>query len=63
MIAFIEVIEKNLGVKAKQRLLLMQPGDVRRTWANVDDLINDFNYSPNTPIQEGVAQYVAWFKD
>ncbi len=63
LIDFIEAIETELGVEAKRELLPMQPGDVQRTWANVDDLIKDYNYRPSTPIQEGVAQYVAWYKE
>ncbi|WP_086477897.1 NAD-dependent epimerase [Arenibacter amylolyticus] len=63
LIDFIEAIETKLGVEANRELLPMQPGDVKRTWANVDDLIKDYNYSPSTPIQEGVAQYVAWYKE
>ncbi len=63
LIDFIEAIETKLGVEAKRELLPMQPGDVQRTWANVDDLIKDYNYRPSTPIQEGVAQYVAWYKE
>jgi UDP-glucuronate 4-epimerase len=39
----------------------MQPGDVERTWADVDDLIKDFNYTPNTPIEEGIHSFVNWY--
>ena len=62
LLDFIEAIEKNLGIKAQRELLPMQPGDVERTWANVDDLIKDYDYSPNTPVKEGVAHFVEWFK-
>ena len=40
-----------------------QPGDVKRTWANVDDLIKDYNYSPKTTIQQGVMEFVGWFRE
>ena len=62
LLDFIEAIEKKLGIQAKRELLPMQPGDVEKTWANVDDLIQDYNYSPNTPIDEGVGHFTEWFK-
>ena len=40
----------------------MQAGDVTATWANVDDLIKDYDYRPNTSIQDGVQKFVDWFK-
>ena len=40
----------------------MQPGEVERTWANVDSLIKDYNYKPNTSIQKGVKEFVNWYK-
>ena len=43
-------------------MLPIQPGDVEKTWANVDDLINDYNYKPNTPIKIGVRKFVDWYK-
>jgi UDP-glucuronate 4-epimerase len=60
---FIESIEAKLGITAQKNMLPMQPGDVSRTWANVDDLIKDYNYSPNTPIKEGVSDFIDWYKD
>ncbi|WP_149277103.1 NAD-dependent epimerase [Pareuzebyella sediminis] len=60
---FIEAIEQNLDRKAKKEFLPMQPGDVERTWANVEDLIEDYDYSPNTSIKEGVKKFVEWYKD
>ena len=47
---------------AQKEMLPMQPGDVERTWANVDALIRDYNYSPNTPIKKGVDAFIAWFR-
>ena len=41
----------------------IQPGDVYKTWANVDDLIRDYNYSPNTSIREGVGKFIDWYKN
>ena len=60
--AFIKAIEKSLGIEAKKEMLPMQPGDVSKTWANVDDLINDYKYSPNTNIDDGVKKFVDWYK-
>ena len=62
LLDFIEEIELNLDKKAEKIMLPMQPGDVKRTWANVDDLIEDYNYSPKTTIQQGVKEFVEWFK-
>lgn len=63
LLDFIEAIEKTLGIKAKRQLLPMQPGDVEKTWANVDDLIKDYDYRPNTSIEKGVESFILWYKD
>lgn len=60
---FITAIEESLDTEAKKDMYPMQPGDVEKTWANVDDLIADYNYQPNTPIKEGVDKFVKWYKD
>lgn len=60
---YIGALEKGLGKEAKKEFLPMQPGDVPDTWANVDDLVNQFGYKPNTAVEQGVANFVAWFKD
>jgi len=60
---FIEAIEEEIGRKAEKELLPMQPGDVHRTWANVDGLIKDYDYNPSTPIKEGVRSFVNWYKE
>jgi UDP-glucuronate 4-epimerase len=59
---FIEAIETTLGMEAKKEMLPMQPGDVERTWANVDDLIRDYDYRPGTPIREGVRKFIDWYR-
>ncbi|MBU2904302.1 NAD-dependent epimerase [Arenibacter algicola] len=58
---FIESIEHNLGKTAVKNMLPMQPGDVTRTWANVDNLIQDYNYSPDTDISVGVKSFTDWY--
>ena len=59
---FITAIEKALGKEAKKEFLPMQPGDVPATWANVEDLINELGYQPNTPIEKGVGEFVRWWR-
>lgn len=63
LLDFIEEIEWNLNKKAEKIMLPMQPGDVERTWANVDDLISDYNYAPTTPITKGVKSFISWYLD
>jgi UDP-glucuronate 4-epimerase len=60
---YIEVLEDCLGRKAEKNLLPLQPGDVPDTFADVDDLVNDFGYRPNTSIEVGVRRFVDWYKD
>lgn len=60
---FIQSIEECLGIEAKKDMLPMQPGDVVRTWADVNDLITDYGYSPNTPVKEGIGLFVEWYKN
>ena len=60
---FIDVIEKNLGIKAQRNLMSLQPGDVPETYANVDDLINDVGFKPATSIEDGIARFIEWYRD
>lgn len=60
---YIDTLEKHLGCEAKKVFLPMQPGDVYRTYADVDDLIKDFDFKPSTSIEEGLAKFAAWFKE
>ena len=59
---FIYTLEKCLGIEAKKEFLPMQQGDVYQTYADVDDLINDFGFKPKTTIQEGLCKFTEWFK-
>ena len=63
LLDFIKEIELNLNLEAEKNMLPIQPGDVERTWANVDDLIKDYDYKPNTSISNGVKAFVNWYKD
>lgn len=60
---FIKAIEKALGKEAKKNMLPIQDGDVPATWANVDDLVQDLGYAPNTSIEEGIANFVKWYRE
>ena len=62
LLHFIELMERNLGRTVEKRLLPMQPGDVPDTWADVSALRRDVGYAPNTSIEEGVAKFVAWYR-
>ena len=63
LMKYIEVLERNLNIKALMNYLPMQDGDVKKTYANVDGLIEDFNYKPSTNIEEGIKNFVDWFKE
>jgi UDP-glucuronate 4-epimerase len=63
LLYLIEVLERELGQKAQKNLLPIQPGDVPETYADVDDLIRDVGFKPSTPIEEGVARFVAWYRE
>lgn len=58
---FIETLEKVLGKKANKEFLPMQPGDVYQTYADVTDLMNDFDFKPSTTIEEGLSRFAEWF--
>jgi UDP-glucuronate 4-epimerase len=59
---FITTIEEAIGKKAIKEMFPMQQGDVPKTFADIDQLIKDFNYKPNTLIQDGIQKFVDWFK-
>lgn len=62
LLYFIQVIEDTLGRKAQLNLMPLQPGDVIETYANVDDLIRDTGFKPNTPIETGIQRFVEWYR-
>jgi len=59
---FIETIEKALGKEAVKEYHDMQPGDVYKTFADVSELQKDFDYSPDTPLDQGIGKFVEWYK-
>lgn len=63
LLRYIEVLEETLGIEARKNLLPMQPGDVPDTFADVSDLVRDVGYQPDTPIEVGIQNFVAWYKD
>ena len=61
LMGFIETLEKKLGKKAKKEFLPLQDGDVPETYADIDDLVRDFGFKPNTTIDEGIEKFVEWY--
>jgi UDP-glucuronate 4-epimerase len=60
---YIEAIEEALDIKAEKELLPLQPGDVPDTYADVDDLVKEFDYKPSMSVKQGVKNFVDWFKE
>jgi UDP-glucuronate 4-epimerase len=63
LMRFIAIIEECLGQKAKLNLLPMQPGDVPETCADIDDLMRDTGFKPNTPIEVGIRRFITWYRE
>lgn len=63
LLDFIREIERQLGIKAQKNMLPMQPGDVPKTWADVDDLFEYINFKPRVGVEEGIKKFVDWYKD
>ena len=62
LLKLIEIMETCIGKKAIKNMLPMQPGDVPITYADVDDLMRDVGFKPNTPIEVGVEKFVNWYR-
>jgi UDP-glucuronate 4-epimerase len=60
---FIACIEEATGKTARKNFLPMQPGDVERTYADIDSLAHAVGFRPETPIEEGVRRFVSWYRD
>ena len=56
-------LEKNLGITANKNFMPMQAGDVKATFADVDDLVRDVGFKPSTSIEEGIERFVAWYRE
>ena len=63
LLRFIEVLEDVLGRKAELNMLPMQPGDVPATAADIDSLARDTGFRPYTPIEQGLARFVEWYRE
>lgn len=63
LMSYISAIEKHIGKEIKKNMLELQPGDVPATFADVSDLVNDFDYKPNTSVEEGVGKFVKWYRE
>jgi UDP-glucuronate 4-epimerase len=61
VLRLIELLEQNLGRKAKMRFLPAQPGEVPITYADVDDLQKAVGFCPDTPIEDGIKRFVDWY--
>lgn len=59
---YIEVLEGCLGKKAEKNMLPLQPGDVPDTYANVEDLVRDLGYKPDMSVEQGIANFVQWYR-
>lgn len=62
LMTMIGLLEHALGREARKTFLPLQPGDVPETWANVDDLVRDTGYRPQTPLKTGIEAFVAWYR-
>lgn len=69
LLYFVETLEKCLieeGIIEKEgerEFLPMQPGDVYQTYADVDDLVKDFNFKPSTSLEDGLRKFARWYKE
>jgi UDP-glucuronate 4-epimerase len=63
LLRMIAALEDCLGKTVEKRLLPLQPGDVPETYADVDDLVQLTGFSPSTSIEEGIARFVAWYRE
>jgi UDP-glucuronate 4-epimerase len=63
LLRYIELLEAALGCTAQKQFLPMQPGDVPETFADITALTRDIGYKPSTPIDVGVRNFVAWYRD
>ncbi|WP_416995947.1 NAD-dependent epimerase/dehydratase family protein [Alistipes putredinis] len=69
LLEFVQMLERVLmeegivDMPTTHELVAMQPGDVYQTYANVDELIRDFDFKPNTPLEDGLREFARWYKD
>lgn len=63
LLDYIGALEKALDKKANMEMLPLQPGDVPDTYADVSDLVDHFQYKPETKVTDGIAKFVTWYRD
>ena len=63
LMEMIETLEKEIGITARKNFLPMQAGDVPETYADVDDLMRDVGFKPNTELKDGIRNFIAWYRD
>lgn len=63
LMEFIGTIEKALEIEAEKIMLPMQDGDVQSTFADVDELINNFSYKPDTKLEDGISEFITWYRE
>ena len=59
----IEMMEEYLGIKAQTNLIQIQPGDVQKTYADIEYSKKLLGYAPKTPISQGIPKFIDWFKE
>jgi UDP-glucuronate 4-epimerase len=62
LLRMIEILERTIGKAAKKQFLPLQPGDVPATYADVEDLVADVGFKPDTPLEEGIRKFVEWYR-
>ncbi|MBQ27101.1 MAG: capsular biosynthesis protein CpsI [Nitrospiraceae bacterium] len=63
LLRFVEIIEEVLGKKAIKNLKPIQPGDVPSTHADVRELMEQYSFQPNTPLEEGIKRFIEWYRE
>lgn len=63
LLEFIQTIENAIGKEAEKIMMPMQDGDVQSTFADVDDLINHFDYKPDTKLTDGISEFIKWYRE
>jgi UDP-glucuronate 4-epimerase len=63
LLRVVSILEKELGAKALKEMLPMQPGDVVETFADIGDLTRDTGFAPQTSIEDGISEFVKWYRD
>lgn len=63
LLDLVQMLETELGLPAQRNLLPMQPGDVYATYAGIEDIKREVGFRPDTPLRDGIARFVAWYRD